>query len=194
MNILQSKSDVTDSTFWLVRAQGSLAPVSSRENAAQAVLNILLCRAATRVKTQQAWHAAVRHTGLLFQLPAPAPTTATAAATALSAAQASDDSEALQEAADAALPYPQLAQTVNSTNFAPLAHLSEHYSPPGGTDTLQLRIRAAQKMTALYIVQAIGWFDTIVFAASCAPCIQAAHTSYVCVIMAASHSLACELM
>ena len=92
-----------------------------------------LCRAATKVKTQQAWHAAVRHTGLLFQLTAPAPQVDTAAA--LSAAQAQNDPEALQKAAAAALPYPQLAQTVSSTNFAPAAHLAEHYSPPGGTCT-----------------------------------------------------------
>jgi hypothetical protein len=31
-----------------------------------------------------------------------------------------------------ALPYPQLSQTVSSANFAPAAHLAEHYSPPGG--------------------------------------------------------------
>lgn len=110
------------------------------------------CRSASRVKTRQAWHAAVRHTGLLFQLPLPPlPTppcqsddpTETAAASfgketehvtgdtgdrhAGGEAECPTGQEALE-----ALPYPQLSQTVSSTNFAPAAHLAEHYSPPGG--------------------------------------------------------------
>ena len=107
------------------------------------------CRSASRVKTRQGWHAAVRHTGLLFQLPLPPlPTppcqsdtsTETAAASLGKGADhvtegrlAGSEAEcpAGQEAAEA-LPYPQLSQTVSSTNFAPAAHLAEHYSPPGG--------------------------------------------------------------
>lgn len=107
------------------------------------------CRAASQVKSRQAWHAAVRHTGLLFQLPKPplanaaASTSATATlagdppfTSSLTGASHADDAEAAGSAAclDAtdALPYPQLAQTVSSANFAPAAHLAEHYSPPGG--------------------------------------------------------------
>lgn len=118
------------------------------------------CRAASRVRTRQAWHAAVRHTGLLFQLPAPpspsanTPPAAAAAADATSLSKSDpprsagssggeapnathaegseeEDGAACLEAA-AELPYPQLAQTVSSASFAPAAHLAEHYSPPGG--------------------------------------------------------------
>lgn len=107
------------------------------------------CRSASRVKTRQAWHAAVRHTGLLFQLHLPAPPTppcqsdtSTEIATAsfgkgadhvTGGRHAGGEAECPtgQEAAEA-LPYPQLSQTVSSTNFAPAAHLAEHYSPPGG--------------------------------------------------------------
>ncbi len=105
-------------------------------------------RVASRVKTRQAWHAAVRHTGLLFQLPSPASDgcdTFTDAATASStvtpgegsaaaaaAAPSRDDAGAPVLEAVSALPYPQLSQTVSSANFAPAAHLAEHYSPPGG--------------------------------------------------------------
>lgn len=104
-------------------------------------------RVASRVKTRQAWHAAVRHTGLLFQLPSPASDgsdTITDAATASSSMKSGEgsaaaaapsrgdfDGAAVLEAVSA-LPYPQLSQTVSSANFAPAAHLAEHYSPPGG--------------------------------------------------------------
>ena len=103
------------------------------------------CRAASKVRTRQAWHAAVRHTGLLFQLPVPAsvgaaPTSFTADSHFVSAsAQDPHSPESSRAEADDAggsaaleLPYPQLAQTVSSANFAPAAHLAEHYSPPGG--------------------------------------------------------------
>lgn len=110
------------------------------------------------MRTRHAWHAAVRHTGLLFQLPtSPSPLPSAhnpfAAATAtpsktdpprsasLTGPRSPDASHAeatkaedgawLQAAAE--LPYPQLAQTVSSASFAPAAHLAEHYSPPGGT-------------------------------------------------------------
>jgi len=103
-------------------------------------------RVASRVKTRQAWHAAVRHTGLLFQLPTPASdgsATFTEAATASSSITSGEglaaaapsrgdaDGAAVLEPVSA-LPYPQLSQTVSSANFAPAAHLAEHYSPPGG--------------------------------------------------------------
>lgn len=116
-----------------------------------------LCRAASRVRTRQAWHAAVRHTGLLFQLPTPPSTSAhnpPAAATATPSTadpppsagstgvggpdascaerSAGEHGAACLEAAAAELPYPQLAQSVSSASFAPAAHLAEHYSPPGG--------------------------------------------------------------
>ena len=103
-------------------------------------------RVASRVKTRQAWHAAVRHTGLLFQLPIPPSDdsdTFTDAATASSSILSGEGSAAAAPSrgdADgaavlepvSALPYPQLSQTVSSANFAPAAHLAEHYSPPGG--------------------------------------------------------------
>lgn len=119
-------------------------------------------RIASRVKTRQAWHAAVRHTGLLFQLPTPASDgsdTFTDAATASSsiipgegsaaAAPSRDDTNgaALLEAVSV-LPYPQLSQTVSSANFAPAAHLAEHYSPPGAAE--EAARSAASK-------QARGW-------------------------------------
>ena len=115
----------------------------------------MVCSAASRVRTRQAWHAAVRHTGLLFQLPTspPAHTPPAAAAATPSTtdpphranstgprapdASHAEGSQAEIGAAcleaDAELPYPQLAQTVSSASFAPAAHLAEHYSPPGGT-------------------------------------------------------------
>ena len=109
------------------------------------------------MRTRHAWHAAVRHTGLLFQLstsPSPLPSAHNpfAAATAtpsktdppsLNGPRAPDASHAEATKAEdgawleaaAELPYPQLAQTVSSASFAPAAHLAEHYSPPGGTPT-----------------------------------------------------------
>ncbi len=104
------------------------------------------CRLASRVKTKQAWHAAVRHTGLLFKLPLPPTLFRTASTTAATlnttdtspnaAAESSkpEGEAGVTAAPDAldALPYPQLSQTVSSANFAPAAHLAEHYSPPGG--------------------------------------------------------------
>ncbi|DBA76620.1 TPA: hypothetical protein ACH3X2_008667 [Trebouxia sp. C0005] len=122
-------------------------------------------RVASRVKTRQAWHAAVRHTGLLFQLPSPASDgydtfgdAATASSSMLSgegsAAAAAEapsrgdaDGAALLEAVSA-LPFPQLSQTVSSANFAPAAHLAEHYSPPGAAE--EAARSAASK-------QARGW-------------------------------------
>lgn len=120
-----------------------------------------LCRAASRVRTRQAWHAAVRHTGLLFQLPTPLsppahspPAAATATPSTVdpppgegsngvgapdtSRAEGSEEEggAACLEAAAAELPYPQLAQSVSSASFAPAAHLAEHYSPPGGAHAL----------------------------------------------------------
>ncbi|KAL0051588.1 hypothetical protein WJX82_010441 [Trebouxia sp. C0006] len=120
-------------------------------------------RVASRVKTRQAWHAAVRHTGLLFQLPSPASDgsdTITDAATASSSMKSGEgsaaaaapsrgdfDGAAVLEAVSA-LPYPQLSQTVSSANFAPAAHLAEHYSPPGAAE--EAARSAASK-------QARGW-------------------------------------
>lgn len=107
------------------------------------------CRRAVRVKSQQAWHAAVRHTGLLFQLhPFPghrqqapsseAPEASTSERATTAAASSPADGVAggvrsgSQGCAASSLPYPQLQQTISSANFAPAAHLAEHYSPPGG--------------------------------------------------------------
>ncbi|DBA81775.1 hypothetical protein WJX77_012226 [Trebouxia sp. C0004] len=120
-------------------------------------------RVASRVKTRQAWHAAVRHTGLLFQLPTPpsdgsdtftdAPTASSGMtsgegpAAAAVPSRGDADGVALLEAVSA-LPYPQLSQTVSSANFAPAAHLAEHYSPPGAAE--EAARSAASK-------QARGW-------------------------------------
>ena len=126
----------------------------------QAVRHHCACRSASRVRTRQAWHAAVRHTGLLFQLPTPpspsAPTppvaaiatpsstdpslsagsTGGAVADASHAEEGEEDGGAACLEAAAELPYPQLAQTVSSASFAPAAHLAEHYSPPGSVYVL----------------------------------------------------------
>lgn len=113
------------------------------------------------MRTRQTWHAAVRHTGLLFQLPnSPSLSAHTPPAAARpsrsdpprragsSGGEApgpshegseEEDGAACLEAA-AELPYPQLAQTVSSASFAPAAHLAEHYSPPGGAHALCLCI------------------------------------------------------
>ena len=102
---------------------------------------MLQCRAASKVKTRQAWHAAVRHTGLLFQLPPPSSKPAATSHTAAPITTSNTTKVAPQAEASAgtdatdafqALPYPQLSQTVSGANFAPAAHLAEHYSPPGG--------------------------------------------------------------
>lgn len=120
-------------------------------------------RVASRVKTRQAWHAAVRHTGLLFQLPTPASDgsdSCTDTATASSSMKSGEGSAAaaVPSRGDAdgapvleamsALPFPQLSQTVSSANFAPAAHLAEHYSPPGAAE--EAARSAASK-------QARGW-------------------------------------
>ncbi|KAL3142657.1 hypothetical protein ABBQ38_002966 [Trebouxia sp. C0009 RCD-2024] len=124
-------------------------------------------RVASKVRTRQAWHAAVRHTGLLFHLPTPpSPPAAPASVPATPAlsgmdppgssgggepdcaggSEGGDGASCLEAAAD--LPYPQLAQTVSSASFAPAAHLAEHYSPPGAAE--EAARSAASK-------QARGW-------------------------------------
>ena len=111
-----------------------------------------------KVRTQQAWHAAVRHTGLLFQLPLLDRNNIVAAAAAaieiedaeFESAQkrlgkakpppAKAAAKAKERAAQAeayrqyvtALPYPQLARPISGPNFVPMSHIAEHYSPPGG--------------------------------------------------------------
>ena len=48
------------------------------------------------------------------------------------------------------LPYPQLSQTVSSANFAPAAHLAEHYSPLGGVFFIMLPVLAMhQNVTSM---------------------------------------------
>ena len=95
------------------------------------------------MKSKQAWHAAVRHTGLLFQLEPPPPITSQAVEHELPLPISIDEGQANQADAPAkqqqakaslqsSLPYPQLQQTISNANFAPAAHLAEHYSPPGG--------------------------------------------------------------
>ena len=112
-----------------------------------------VCREAVHVESRPAWHAAVRHTGLLFQLQPPAQDKPSHAATELppislhgtgdgddeptvaDTGNEPNDAARHQEATDpgqSSLPYPQLSQTISSANFAPAAHLAEHYSPPGG--------------------------------------------------------------
>lgn len=114
----------------------------------------LLCRQAVRVKSRQAWRAAVRHTGLLFQLEAPNGGASLAKATQLppvsldkDSGQSESDPEAthgsspwVSTATESSLPYPQLMQTISSANFAPAAHLTEHYSPPGGKQGLHTKL------------------------------------------------------
>lgn len=100
-------------------------------------------REAVRVKSKQAWHAAVRHTGLLFQLEPPAPITSQAVAHELPIPISIDEDQGnepeapakqqqAQESVQSSLPYPQLQQTISNANFAPAAHLVEHYSSRGG--------------------------------------------------------------
>lgn len=109
-------------------------------------------REAVRVKSRQAWHAAVRHTGLLFQLEPPSNSASLAKATQLPPISlnkddvvANGDAESSHAPrgpevgnAESSLPYPQLQQTISSANFAPAAHLAEHYSPPGGEQLVHL--------------------------------------------------------
>lgn len=95
----------------------------------------------------------MRHTGLLFQLQPPAQDSSSHVANELppislhgtgvdgdgpmvaETGNEPNDAARHQQATgpgQSSLPYPQLSQTISSANFAPAAHLAEHYSPPGG--------------------------------------------------------------
>lgn len=63
-----------------------------------------------KVQTEDAWHAAVRHTGALFEL--------------------TPNEDPFD---NMALPYPQLSTTITSIHMEPGTKIYEHYNPPGST-------------------------------------------------------------